>query len=160
MINSRDLSELVEGARTRAEDLIDAAKTAGIDLLVTSTYRDFAAQAACFARGRTAPGEPCQCGHKSNPVGTCPKHPMGLKVTNAKPGQSWHNWRCAFDVVPMIGSKPVWTDDLLWNRVGQIGKSIGLEWAGSWVTFPEKPHFQWTNGQDLATLLTRFPKGM
>lgn len=160
MINSRELSELVEGARTRAEDLIDASKSVGIDVLVTSTYRDFGAQAVCFARGRTAPGEPCMCGHKSNPVGSCAKHPMGLKVTNAKPGMSWHNWRCAFDVVPLVGSKPVWTDDTLWNRIGQIGKSLGLEWAGSWDTFPEKPHFQWTNGQDLATLLARFPKGM
>lgn len=160
MINSRELSELVEGARTRAEDLIDSAKSVGIELLVTSTYRDFPAQAACFARGRTAPGEACSCKGHINPIGSCRLHPMGLKATMAKPGHSWHNWRCALDVVPMVGGKPVWSDTLLWNRIGALGTDLGLEWAGTWDSFPEQAHFQWTNGQTLQTLLERFPKGL
>ena len=64
----------------------------------------------------------------------------------------------AFDVVPLRNGKPVWgtsgdgiddnpaddnTDDLeLWQRIGQIGESLGLEWAGRWKTMREFPHFQ------------------
>ena len=59
-----------------------------------------------------------------------------------------------FDVVPLRNGKPVWGttgEDLkLWQRIGEIGKSCGLEWAGDWRTFREFPHFQFTGGLSLA----------
>ena len=83
----------------------------------------------------------------------------------AKPGQSRHNFMAngrpaslAFDVVPLRLGKPVWgtagngidddptdddKDDLeLWQRVGAIGESCGLDWAGRWKRFREFPHFE------------------
>lgn len=135
MINSRDLKDLHPAARRRAEAFLAAAKAAGIDLLVTSTYRDAASQQALYDQGRTKPGR---------------------KVTNAKPGQSWHNWRCALDVVPMRAGKPVWgttgEDGKLWLQVGTLGEACGLEWAGRWVRFREMAHFQYTAGLTLADL--------
>lgn len=136
MINSRNLSDLHAPCKERAESFLKLAKEAGIDLLVTSTYRDHESQAALFAQGRTKPG---------------------AIVTNAKPGQSWHNWRCAFDVVPIRNGKPVWgttgPDGDLWRKVGEIGESVGLEWAGRWGSkFREYPHFQYTGGLTLAEL--------
>ena len=131
MINSRSLDDLVPPAKQRAQAFIDAAKAKGIDLLVTSTYRDNESQAALFAQGRTTPGK---------------------VVTNAKPGQSWHNWRCALDVVPLVNGKAVWDDNALWLQVGKLGKAAGLEWAGDWTTFKEFPHFQYTGGLTLAQL--------
>lgn len=135
MINSRNIDDLHPVVAKRARAMLLACKTAGIDVLVTSTYRDHASQAALYAQGRTAPGR---------------------KVTNAKPGQSWHNWRCAFDVVPLRAGKPVWGttgEDLkLWMQIGEIGKKAGLEWAGDWKTFREFPHFQFTGGLTLADL--------
>jgi peptidoglycan L-alanyl-D-glutamate endopeptidase CwlK len=131
MINSRNLDDLVPPAKQRAEAFIAAAKAEGIDLLVTSTYRDSESQDALYAQGRTTPGN---------------------VVTRAKAGQSWHNWRCALDVVPLVNGKAIWDDQALWKQVGEIGKSCGLEWAGDWVTFKEYPHFQYTGGLTLAQL--------
>ena len=131
MINSRNLDDLVPPAKQRAEAFIAAAKAKGIDLLVTSTYRDNESQNALYAQGRTAPG---------------------AIVTRAKAGQSWHNYRCALDVVPLVNGKAIWDDPALWKQVGEIGKSCGLEWAGDWVTFKEFPHFQYTGGMTLAQL--------
>ena len=138
MINSRNLSDLVPTCKERAETFLKLAKDAGIDLLVTSTYRDNESQAALFAQGRTKPG---------------------LVVTNARPGQSWHNWRCAFDVVPLRHGKPVWGtsghDGNLWRKVGELGESVGLEWAGRWTgKLREMAHFQYTGGLTLAELQT------
>ena len=131
MINSRSLDDLAPPAKQRAEAFIAAAKAKNIDLLVTSTYRDNESQNALYAQGRTTPGN---------------------IVTKAKAGQSWHNWRCALDVVPLVNGKAIWDDQALWKQVGEIGKSCGLEWAGDWVTFKEYPHFQYTGGLTLAQL--------
>ena len=110
-----------------------ACKGAGIDILITCTYRDTEAQDALYAQGRTAPGG---------------------KVTNAKGGQSMHNYRIAYDVVPMQNGKPVWKTageaGKLWAEVGALGKAQGLEWAGDWVSFKEFPHFQFTGGHPLS----------
>jgi len=132
MINSRNLADLLPPVRKRVEHFIAACKDANIDLLVTSTYRDFESQDALYAQGRTAPGK---------------------IVTNAKGGQSYHNWRCAVDVVPLINGKPEWdTSNPVWAQVGALGKSCGLEWAGEWKTFKETAHFQFTAGLTLADL--------
>lgn len=129
MINSRNISDLNPRVAKMAQSMIDKCHAEGIDLLITSTYRDSESQAALYAKGRTAPGP---------------------KVTNAKPGQSFHNWRVAFDVVPLVHGKAVWDDAALWKRIGEIGESVGLEWAGRWQTFKEMPHFQYTGGLRLA----------
>lgn len=147
MINSRSLDDLHPAVRRRAADFLSRCALAGIEVIVTSTYRDHEAQAELYARGRTAPGR---------------------RVTNARPGESWHNWRLAFDVVPLRHGKCVWgtagdgidddptdddTDDLeLWQRVGEIGEACGLEWAGRWTSFKEFPHFQFTNGWPLGDI--------
>jgi len=132
MINSRSLDELVPPAKQRAQAFMEAAKAKGIDLLVTSTYRDNESQAALYAQGRTTPG---------------------AVVTKAKPGQSWHNYRCALDVVALVNGKPVWsTTDPIWQKIGEIGKACGLEWAGDWKDFKEFPHFQYTGGLTIAQL--------
>ena len=133
MINSRKLEDLHPKVKPMVEEFIQKCKDNGIDLLVTSTYRDHESQNALYAQGRTAPGK---------------------KVTNAKGGQSWHNWRCAVDIVPLRNGKPVWStsgsDWELWEAVANIGKSCGLEWAGDWKTFKEYAHFQYTGGLTLA----------
>jgi len=125
MINSRSLDDLAPPVKQRAQAFVEAAKAKGIDLLVTSTYRDNESQNALYAQGRTTPGN---------------------IVTRAKAGQSWHNYRCALDVVPLVNGKAVWDDQAIWKQVGEIGKACGLEWAGDWKTFKEYPHFQYTNG--------------
>jgi peptidoglycan L-alanyl-D-glutamate endopeptidase CwlK len=135
VINSRSLDDLLPPVRERAQALLTRSAEAGIDLLVTSTYRDMESQAALYAQGRTRPG---------------------ARVTNAKPGQSFHNWRIALDVVPLRQGKPVWgttgEDGRLWQRIGEIGEACGLEWAGRWKKFREFPHFQFTAGLSIEQL--------
>ena len=131
MINSRSLSDLHPVVQEKAKKFIAAAKKEGIDVLVTSTYRDNESQNALYAQGRSKPGR---------------------VVTNAKAGQSWHNYRCALDVVPIVNGKAQWNDMRTFRRLGEIGKSVGLEWAGDWKSFKEYAHFQWTGGLTLAQL--------
>ena len=132
MINSRSLNDLLPEAKKRVEKFLAAAKAQGIDLLVTSTYRDNTSQDALYAQGRTTPGK---------------------IVTNAKAGESFHNYRCAVDVVPIVAGKPRWNvKDEVWQKVGSLGKAAGLEWAGDWKRFREYPHFQYTGGLTLAQL--------
>lgn len=173
---SRDILRLEPETRARAQAFLKGCDDADLDILVTCTDRTFAEQTGLYAIGRTKPGNPCSCGRRKNPLGTCIKHPLGLRVTNARAGRSWHNWLRALDVVPLRFGKPVWgtagdgidddpsddlTDDMeLWQRVGAIGKSCGLEWAGDWHTFPEYPHFQYTAGLSLSTLLAAHPRGI
>jgi len=129
MINSRSLSDLKPKVAALASEFINRCKAQNIDIIITSTYRDHESQNALYAQGRTAPGK---------------------KVTNAKAGQSFHNWKVAFDFVPVVNGKPVWDNDELITKCGEIGESVGLEWAGRWKTFKEKLHLQYTHGLTLA----------
>jgi len=132
MINSRDLNELLPEVKTRVEKFIQSCKDKGIDILVTSTYRDMESQAALYAQGRTTEGK---------------------IVTNAGPGDSYHNWRCAVDVVPLVNGKPDWDGSHpVWATIGELGEQAGLEWAGKWIHFKELAHFQYTNGLTIAQL--------
>jgi peptidoglycan L-alanyl-D-glutamate endopeptidase CwlK len=134
MINSRSLDELLPPVKERVEWFIKLCNMEGIDILVTSTYRDQESQRALYAQGRTMPGK---------------------IVTNAGPGDSWHNWRCAVDVVPLVNGKPEWDgSNPVWARIGELGKEAGLEWAGDWKSFRELAHFQYTGGHTLAQLKT------
>jgi peptidoglycan L-alanyl-D-glutamate endopeptidase CwlK len=129
MINSRKIEDLHPKVADLCRAFVAKCAAAGIDVLITSTYRDRESQAALYAKGRTAPGP---------------------KVTNAKPGQSWHNWRVAFDFVPIEHGKAQWDDAAAFRRCGAIAESIGLEWAGRWKSFPEMAHCQFTGGLTLA----------
>lgn len=129
MINSRNISDLHHKVATMCRAFMAACTERGIDVLITSTYRDKASQDALYAQGRTAPGP---------------------RVTNAKGGQSWHNWHVAFDFVPIVNGKAQWNDTKTFAKCGEIAESVGLEWAGRWKTFKELAHCQYTGGLTLA----------
>ena len=106
-------------------------------------FRPIERQAELYAQGRTAPG---------------------AKVTNAAPGFSWHNYGLAVDIVSdadPVKPGPQWSWDgkFPWQKLGRFGEvTFALEWAGSWVTFKEFPHFQKTWGMQIFEaheLLTR-----
>jgi len=136
MINSRDINTLHPRVKKMALDFIHECGKYGIDLIVTSTYRDIESQNELYAHGRTLPGN---------------------KVTNAKGGESFHNYKLALDVVPLRNGKCVWgTDGLdgaLWERVGKCGEAVGLSWSGRWTgKMKETCHFQFTEGLSLSDL--------
>ena len=129
MIASRKLEDLHPKVADLARAFITACEQRGIEVLVTSTYRDIESQNALYAQGRTSPGK---------------------IVTKAKGGQSFHNYRVAFDFVPLVNGKPCWDDEELFKKCGGIAEEVGLEWAGNWVSFKEMAHCQYTGGLDLA----------
>lgn len=128
MINSRKLDDLHPKVKTLCQNFIIACDEAGIDVIITSTYRDFASQNALYAQGRTTAGK---------------------IVTNAKAGQSFHNFKVAFDFVPILNGKAVWNDAALFTKCGEIAEKCGLEWAGRWKRFREMAHCQYTGGLTL-----------
>lgn len=129
MLNSRSLDDLHPSVKLLCEAFLAKCRDAGIDIIITSTYRDLESQSAIYAQGRTAPGN---------------------KITNAKPGQSFHNYRCAFDFVPIVSGKAQWNDSKLFKQCGVIAEEVGLTWAGRWKSFPEMAHCQYTAGLTLA----------
>jgi len=132
MITSRSLDDLLPVVQVMAQHLIEACTAAGIDLLITSTYRDLEAQAELYAKGRATAG----------PI-----------VTNAKPGESYHNWRVALDFCPIEDGKCAWNDLAAFERVGVIAEGLGFEWAGRWTgSLKEEAHVQYTGGLTLAQL--------
>lgn len=55
-----------------------------------------------------------------------------------------HAFGLAFDF--FINKKGSEYDMTLIRRVGEIGKKLGLEWAGDWKTFKEYVHFEYPTG--------------
>lgn len=136
MINSRKIEDLLPVVQTKVHAFIKKCNESGIDVLITSTYRDNESQTSLYNQGRTP--ESKARGEK--------------KVTNAKAGQSYHNYAIAFDFVPLINGKAQWNNIALFNKCGVIAKSCGLEWAGDWKTFKELAHCQYSAGLTISEL--------
>lgn len=109
------------------------------------TLRTFAEQDALYAQGRTK---------------------AGAKVTNAKGGQSYHNYGLAIDIVLLVdkdkngtfktASWDIKTDfdgdgKSDWMEIVAIFKRYGFEWGGDWK-FNDAPHFQKTLGKSVNEL--------
>lgn len=106
----------------------------GCDYIMICGNRTWAEQDALYARGRTAPGP---------------------KVTNAKGGQSNHNFGIAADFGVFRGK--VYLDDSdpkLASRVhracAEHAESCGLDWGGHWRGFEDEPHYEVSTGLSLA----------
>jgi peptidoglycan L-alanyl-D-glutamate endopeptidase CwlK len=72
------------------------------------------------------------------------------KVTNAKGGQSIHNYGFAVDIVLIIDCKTAswdthkdWDGDKIadWDECVKIFAKHGWSWGGSWSSFKDMPHF-------------------
>jgi len=124
---SRSISDLSPVVKAQALAFLDECRACGLDVLVYCTLRSNIEQAALWASGRDKPG----------PI-----------MTNARPGESMHNPDAsglanAFDAVPMLAGKPLWTDQMRIAQMGVCGESVGLVWAGRWNGYlRERVHFQ------------------
>lgn len=128
---SRNLNDLHPYAKYLAETFIEKCRRHGIEVLIYGTYRSREEQNKLYAQGRSKPG---------------------IVVTNARGGYSYHNYRLAFDCVAIMGNKAQWGRVDLYEKMGTIGKSIGLEWGGDFKSIKDRPHFQWDGGFTLKQL--------
>jgi len=82
------------------------------------------------------------------------------KVTNAKGGQSIHNYGLAFDIVILFDldgngtfETASWKQDEYFAKVVSFFKSHGYTWGGDWTSFKDNPHFQKDFGCTWRTLI-------
>lgn len=123
---SRAIEDLTEETQEAYWNFDAAMQEAGIDYIVTCTYRSQADQDALYAKGRTVPGK---------------------KVTWTR--NSKHTGRTAFDIAILVNGKIIWNPELdadgdgvpEYTEAGEIGESVGLTWGGRWES-PDAPHFQ------------------
>jgi len=116
-------------AQKLANALVAKCGEQGVTILITDTLRTEKEQNDLYAQGRTKPGN---------------------KVTNLKYPDSLHCWGVAFDFAVLSdidndGDLDAdWTSLNLYNKVGQIGKDLGLVWGGDFSN-TDRPHFQLSN---------------
>ena len=118
---------------TKVLEECDNALAGRAKIRVTQGLRTFEEQDALYAQGRTKPGK---------------------KVTNAKAGQSIHNYGFAVDICLIIDGKEAswdtkkdWDNDKIadWHECVKIFAKHGWEWGGNWKTFKDMPHFEKRN---------------
>jgi hypothetical protein len=103
-------------------DIVATLAAQSVVVEVVQGLRTFAEQDALFAQGRTKPG----------PI-----------VTQARGGESNHNYGLAADLCPFKSGKPDWNAPIsIWATIGMAANARGLEWGGSWKKFLDKPHVQ------------------
>lgn len=123
---------------SRVRALIEQLGANGIQVEIVQGLRTFAEQDALFAQGRTK---------------------KGLVVTNARGGQSNHNYGLAADLCPFNDGKPNWNaPGSIWVAIGAEAEKLGLQWGGNWKKFIDKPHVQLPS-PDVKQCLALFKKG-
>ena len=121
----------------------DKALTGKAKIRVTQALRTFKEQDDLYAIGRTK---------------------LGKKVTNARGGQSIHNYGFAVDICLVIDGKIAswdtvkdWDNDQVadWYECVKIFAKYGWDWGGNWKKFKDLPHFDkkgYNNWRKLAKL--------
>lgn len=94
------------------------------------------------------------CTHRTNDEQT-QLYNSKPKVTNAKAGESPHNFRpaLAFDIAFVTLKKKLSWDNTLFKKFADILNEIEprIEWGGSWNTFKDAPHYQLNGWQNYKT---------
>lgn len=119
----RDVSKLHPELQEKISQFRVACEKAGLKVGIGECFRTVKEQDDLYAQGRTKPGK---------------------IVTNAKGStlSSMHMWGVAFDFYRNDGKGAYNTSGKFFEKVGAIGKKLGLEWGGDWKSFKDMPHFQ------------------
>lgn len=134
--------ELHPKVAEKADILKEKAEEKGIPIQITEGYRTDERQDALYAQGRTAPGN---------------------IVTNARGGESYHNYGLAVDYAVESDGQVIWdvsydgndNGKSDWKEVADIAKDLGFTWGGDWEDFKDYPHLQ----MDFDTSIKDLQKG-
>ena len=132
--SEKNLATLRPKAQPHFRALLRTLKTyatsKGLEAKIISANRTWAEQDALFAKGRTTEGP---------------------KVTNARGGQSNHNYQIAVDIGLFENDKYL-PESVHYKKMGPLGEALGLEWGGSWNDFPDTPHYQIKTNKRISVL--------
>lgn len=135
-ITRERIAKLHPSTREEVKKIIedcDSALTGRAKIRITQGLRTFKEQEDLYSLGRTKAGK---------------------KVTNAKAGQSIHNYGLAVDICLIIDGKTAswdtvkdWDNDKVadWYECVKIFAKYGWDWGGNWKTFKDLPHFERKN---------------
>ncbi|MEK4535150.1 M15 family metallopeptidase [Peribacillus sp. FSL K6-1552] len=124
----------------KKEKLIQQANEKGIAVIITAGFRTLEEQNDLYEKGRLK---------------------SGSIVTNAKGGESLHNFGLAIDFALLNKQgEAIWNMEYDgndngksdWMEVVSIAKDLGFEWGGDWSGFKDYPHLQMTFGLSLREL--------
>lgn len=129
--SSDSISSLDPYVAQQARNFLALTRANNLDVRIISVFRSWDDSDSLYAQGRTAPG----------PV-----------VSNARGGESYHNWGLAFDAAPFENG--VISNDMnKYRLMGSLGQQAGLEWGGTFKDIVDYPHFQNTFGLSTEDLL-------
>jgi len=131
------IQSLLPAAQQKAREFMKAVQNAGFTIKTISGTRTFAEQDALYRQGRDLPGN---------------------KVTNARGGQSNHNFGVAWDIGVFQNGQYL-DDSPIYAQIGGVGKGLGLEWGGDWKSMTDEPHFQMVKEDDLKAIAASFANG-
>lgn len=121
---SRKIEDLHEIFQPMVRELLkqgqDAILSTGYTFFITDGFRSFDEQTTLYNQGRTTPGK---------------------IVTNAKAGQSAHNYGLAVDCAFQKNGSLSY-DPSLYAPVYKIARTLGFELGADWTGFSDKPHFE------------------
>ncbi|NWO14983.1 M15 family metallopeptidase [Virgibacillus sp.] len=124
----------------KKEVFINKAASRNIEVVITDGLRTIQEQNELYEQGRETEGR---------------------TITNAKGGQSYHNYGLAIDyALRSKTGKVIWNIDYDgngngksdWLEAASIAKGLGFEWGGDWKTFKDYPHLQMTFGLSINQL--------
>jgi peptidoglycan LD-endopeptidase CwlK len=136
------LATVLPLAQDRLRGLLAVLREGGLDARAISGTRTYAEQDALYRIGRIG---------GASGRGT---------VTNARAGQSNHNFGIAIDVGLFDAQGRYLADSPLYDKAGKLAaKYPGIEWGGAWISFRDRPHFQVATGLTLAQVRAAFEAG-
>lgn len=127
LFRTNNYEGLLPLVQRRAEVVVAEMKRLGHEVSIVEGYRSADRQNELYNQGRTTPG---------------------AVVTNAKAGESLHNYGVAVDLV--FKEEGYNASDTLWALLGEVGKKQGFDWGGDWEGFVDRPHLQLTQSYSLA----------
>ena len=108
-----------------------AIASTGWTFFITDGFRSFAEQTELYAQGRT-------------------KGIKGAILTNAKAGESAHNYGLAVDMA--FQKNGVLSYDVsLYAKVYPIARTLGFVLGADWTPFVDKPHFEYPNWRNISS---------
>ena len=137
-MSERSLRSLHPKAQRAAREFLSRILDAGIPARIISGTRTYAEQDALFRKGRYGNRPP--------------------KVTNARGGQSNHNFGIAWDIGIFTGGTYL-GESALYDEAAAAGKAPGIEWGGDWTSFVDRPHYQLSTGSQLSVVRESFEAG-